>query len=312
MKSKVAILMATYNGMPYIKEQIDTILSQEGVEVHIFISDDSSSDGTLEYIRGLENQKITILDNSNEKIGSAGRNFFYLICNVDVSGYDYAALADQDDIWLKNKIEKAIICIKNHNAVGYSSGFCAIWQNGKKKYFNKSPKLVKYDYLFSSPGPGCTYVLKTSIIQSMAKYISINKNISQPQYHDWAIYAWVRSMDFSWIIDTNSYILYRQHSSNDTGVNNGLKAIGKRLNWIIKGWYTAQIIQVLNFTQYTCNFKKSVNCFNVGWTKFLIGFLSYRRSTRDNIFFIILIVFNIVNLKNIKDSIAIIEQKKLI
>jgi len=309
MKKKVAVLMATYNGMAYVKEQIDSILDQQEVDIQLFISDDSSSDGTLDYIKGLGKKRITILDNSNENLGSAGKNFFYLICNVNVSEYDYVALADQDDIWLKNKLEKAITYLINNNADSYSSGFCAFWEDGRKKYFKKSPKLAKYDYLFSSPGPGCTFVLKTCIIQSLMQYISSNKLNSNVQHHDWAIYAWARSMNFKWVIDTNSYILYRQHASNDTGVNNGYNAIEKRIKWIIKGWYTSQIIQILDFIKYTNNFNNSFNCFKVGRVQFLSGYLSYRRNKRECLFVLMLLLFNIISQKKIKYSIMKIESE---
>lgn len=309
MKSKVAVLMATYNGLPYVKEQIDSIICQESIDIHIFISDDFSSDGTVNYIQELRQNNITILDNTNIKIGSAANNFFNLICNVDLTMFDYVALADQDDIWHKEKLIKAITLIEKENADCYSSGFCAYWENGKKKYFDKSPQLVRYDYLFSSPGPGCTYVLKKNIVVKLAQYISLNNLISKVQYHDWAVYAWVRSMNFNWIIDTNSYILYRQHSSNDTGVNYGIKAIRKRVSWIINGWYTTQIILVFDFIKYTCNFKNSVNCFKVSRLKFLTNSFSYRRNKIESIITLILILFNIINQNKIKKSISIIESK---
>lgn len=73
---KIAILMASYNGMSWLPAQINSILNQTGAVVCIYVSDDFSQDGSYEYLRGLSenNPRVKILTNK-VKFGSAGRNF---------------------------------------------------------------------------------------------------------------------------------------------------------------------------------------------------------------------------------------------
>ena len=82
-KASVAILMATRNGLQWLPEQIESILSQTGVAVRIFISDDSSNDGTVDWIKKLASidNRVVLFDSDNS-FGSAGKNFYHLIKNL--------------------------------------------------------------------------------------------------------------------------------------------------------------------------------------------------------------------------------------
>ena len=95
----IAILLSAYNGAEWIEEQIDTILKQHDVSIQLFISVDLSTDNTYDLCKELEQKKtnITILE-YGERFGGAAKNFFRLIRDVNILGFDYVALADQDDI----------------------------------------------------------------------------------------------------------------------------------------------------------------------------------------------------------------------
>ena len=98
---KVAVLLAAYNGMKWIDEQIQSILNQKQVSVDIHISVDVSTDGTYEHCLQLASQysNIYVLP-YGVRYGGAARNFYRLIRDVDLTGYDFVSFADQDDIWL--------------------------------------------------------------------------------------------------------------------------------------------------------------------------------------------------------------------
>jgi rhamnosyltransferase len=109
----VAILMATYNGSKYIEEQLDSIFKQTYTDWHLYISDDMSSDDTVDIIRRYmetEPRIVEIITKPDEH--GAFKNFYYLIrhikCDLDVD-YDYYFYCDQDDIWLPSKIEETVI-----------------------------------------------------------------------------------------------------------------------------------------------------------------------------------------------------------
>ena len=76
-KPNILILLATYNGMNWIEEQIDSLLSQTSVNVELLISDDCSDDGTEAYILDISKKYDAIrYISSTRSSGSAGQNFF--------------------------------------------------------------------------------------------------------------------------------------------------------------------------------------------------------------------------------------------
>lgn len=99
------ILMATYNGEKYIGEQLESIVQQNYEDWKLFISDDGSSDGTIEIINSYVSRypdKIILKKNESNMHG-AKNNFFYAIMNAPVG--EYYVLCDQDDVWEKDKLE---------------------------------------------------------------------------------------------------------------------------------------------------------------------------------------------------------------
>jgi glycosyltransferase involved in cell wall biosynthesis len=96
----ISVCIATYNGEKYIKEQLDSILPQLGIDDEIIISDDDSKDKTLEVIRNFEDVRIKIF--MNEKENGYSKNFENAINKA--SG-DIIFICDQDDVWMDNKVE---------------------------------------------------------------------------------------------------------------------------------------------------------------------------------------------------------------
>lgn len=108
----VEILMATYNGDKYIREQLDSILNQSYKDWHLVISDDLSTDYTMsildEYVKNNPN-KIEIVS-SNCHFGNAKENFMWLCKNRlnQENTSEYYMFCDQDDVWLEDKIERSL------------------------------------------------------------------------------------------------------------------------------------------------------------------------------------------------------------
>jgi len=295
---KIAILLASYNGIKYIKEQIDSILNQIEVKVTIFISDDSSTDKTLDYLQNIyKDEKRLIYLESNRKFAGAAKNFYRLIKDVDFSDFDYISLSDQDDIWYKNKLIQAIKIIEEKQIDAYSSSVLAFWRDSRKIVLEKAQPQTKYDHLFEAAGPGCTYVFNQKLANNLKEFIIKNwKQINQVDSHDWFIYAYSRENNYKWYIDKKVSIQYRQHSSNQIGANYGLKAKTRRLELIFFSWYrneTNRIIKVLNlenkyeFTKYILN-KNYLN--NIFLLKYIFYF---RRKIKDKILLTILVLLGI-------------------
>lgn len=247
-KPNILILLATYNGMNWIEEQIDSLLSQTGVNVELLISDDCSNDGTEAYILDISKKYDAIrYISSSRSSGSAGQNFFNLIRSCELDDYDYVAFSDQDDIWATNKLDCAIQSLEKFNADAYSSSVTAFWDSGSQKLVSQSKEIRDLDFLFEGAGQGCTFLIKRDLFFIIQNFCIQNRQLTnQFYYHDWLVYIVARTHQKKWFFDDRSFIRYRQHSSNDTGAKSNLAGILHRLKLISNGWYKNQIAVAIN------------------------------------------------------------------
>lgn len=235
--TKVAVLLAAYNGREWIEEQLNSILNQNDLTVTIYISVDLSNDGTYELVQGVASvhKNIKILS-YGERFGGAAPNFFRLIRDVDFSGYDYVSLADQDDIWNNDKLSNACKVLSTNNYDAFSSNVIAFWENGVEKLIDKAQPQVEYDYLFESAGPGCTFVFsKAFALELKFKVVDLSEDIKNIWLHDWFSYSFARSNGHKWYINYKSTMKYRQHLGNQVGSNIGFWAILKRVKEVLSG-----------------------------------------------------------------------------
>lgn len=279
------VLLATYNGEKFIKEQLDSILNQDKVNVTVVISDDESTDATLDIIKSYSDDRICILDNIG-KFGSASQNFFRLLRETDFSNYDYVSLADQDDVWNLDKVYHSINTLVKKEYDVYSSNLLAFWEDGKELLISKAQPQKKYDYLFSSASAGCTYVFKKELAINFQKELREKLELTKSiDLHDWLIYAYARTNNYNWYIDDYVTMRYRQHDNNEFGANKGFKTFVNR--WIRSrdGWYRKQIINTATF----CDIKVSPVLFlksnkYIDRLRLLPYLFSFRRSLREVLF----------------------------
>ena len=235
MKIKSLVLLAAYNGEQFISQQLQTVLNQTNKPYKILINIDQSDDKTESIVQGFakKNPEIQIL-NLNKRFGSAAANFINLIIYADLTDINYIALADQDDIWKEDKLEKAIQKLEQ-GFDGYSSNVQAFWEDGQKKIIEKNQPQQKYDHLFESAGPGCTFVLKRELALKLQQFLKNGRFNQLDNYHDWLIYAFARTHGFKWYIDSYPGVDYRQHSANVFGANVGNRAFISRVCRVLSG-----------------------------------------------------------------------------
>lgn len=244
----VAVVLAAYNGMKYLPQQLESIYSQIDVLVDVYVCVDRSTDGTEQYIQNetLMRPQLHVLP-IDMRFGGAAKNFYYLLTHVCFDDYDYIALSDQDDIWESDKLIRGINELKEHGASGYSSNVMAFWEGGRVALIDKAQPQVEFDYLFEAAGPGCTYVLHVDLAREIQGFINNNYAVvSAIELHDWFIYAYARSRQYTWIIDAYPGMKYRQHGSNQVGANNSWGAARKRLALIKNRWYRSEISKIAN------------------------------------------------------------------
>ena len=245
---KVAILLATYNGLKYLPEQIQSLMLQKSVDIHLFISDDYSTDGTWDYLNELKNNRITVLPRS-KNYKSASGNFFYLLKEVNFDLFDYVSLSDQDDVWKTDKLRSCIDYIKLTNADACSSDVIAFWgesiSHSKQKYILKSQPIGLWNHIFESAGPGCTFLLNKKTALEVKIFLHKNcENLQLIAFHDWLIFSFVVSRGLKWVILPKATLYYRQHSSNVIGVNSGLRSYLQRFKLLRNGWYLTQVFKI--------------------------------------------------------------------
>lgn len=187
MKKKVAIVLSAYNGEKYIKQQIDSILSQTYSNFVLYIHDDGSSDFTLDIIKEYE-QKF---DNVHIIVDEKGLK--YPACFIKmlstIQGYDYYAFSDQDDVWESDKLSNAIeILNKNNNSLPLLYYTSVEYTDSNLKHIRDSRfakgkkeicKLSFQNLLFGGEALGMTFVFN-----DIAKKNLVNANESN-DFKDW-------------------------------------------------------------------------------------------------------------------------------
>jgi rhamnosyltransferase len=230
--------MAAFDGTDWLADQLDSILAQTGIAVKVFVSVDRSTDGTEGWFdaRAKTDNRIVLLPHG-ERFGGAARNFFRLLRDADFSNCDYACFADQDDIWLPNKLSRAHALLVNTESDGYSSNVTAFWPDGRKALIEKSQPQVQWDFIFEAAGPGCTYVMRRELACAFQEAVRSHWNeVQDVGLHDWFAYAFARAKGYRWVIDDVPSMFYRQHANNQIGVNAGWHAFMHRACKILSGW----------------------------------------------------------------------------
>jgi len=283
----IAILLTVYNGIAWIEDQIESILTQSEVKIDLYISVDLSTDGSYEKCLELTKEKrnVKILP-YGDRFGGAALNFFRLIRDVDFIDYDFISLADHDDVWLPNKLIHAVKTIKSKNVCALSSDVTAFFHDSQEAVIKKSYPQKKFDYYFESAGPGCTYVIKTKPMLQFKKFMILNfRKVRNITFHDWFIYAYFRENSMSWYIDNKSLVRYRNHEFNTIGANLGMKAYLKRYSMIKSGWYKEQVESIIAIV---CHDKLSSLKFNR--LSLIKNFWHLRRRPRDAFLFLLTLV----------------------
>lgn len=220
--------MATYNGETYIKEQLESILFQLEIDDEVIISDDISTDKTIETIKTFNDPRIHIYQNSKEK--GYTRNFENAL---EKATGDIIFLADQDDIWMHNKVQNMkkylleydfvvsdnIIVDKNLNII-HESHF-QIYKT--KQGFIKNLLLPRY--------VGACMAFKKEVLQ---KSLPFPKN-ARLSAHDYWI-CLIAELFFKVYKLDEPLIKYRRHASNTS--SGGEKSMNNMLHKLHVRVYT--------------------------------------------------------------------------
>lgn len=221
---KVLVLMSTFNGEKYITEQLESLIQQVGIELSILVRDDGSSDRTVDILKEYESKNL-LTWYSGENLKTA-HSFFDLIQKA--SRFDYYAFCDQDDVWDKEKLVKAIEKIsridKNIPTMYFSKA--TLFDENLNEIKGGVYPTQSYSFgtaLLRNNVTGCTIVFNSKLMEYSKKYTP-----ERVLMHDHWIYLLCLALGGEVIFDPNSYIKYRQHDKSVIGGSRNLKRVFMR------------------------------------------------------------------------------------
>lgn len=250
----VDILMATYNGERFVREQIESIQAQTFTDWRLLISDDCSTDDTLSIVHEMAEEDSRIeLVSEGIRHGSAKANFMYLLRQSDAP---YAMFCDQDDVWLPEKVEKSLACLSRMEAVSSTNtpllAFCDMKVVGidldiLHESFIQMSKFdltrIKFKQLLAhNVAAGCCMIINRATIERCCRPISPDSI----EMHDW--WAMLVASEFGRI----EYIaeplsLYRQHGLNVVGATEYSPLARAKNHSAMMGLYLSTVRQADEF-----------------------------------------------------------------
>lgn len=224
----VIVLLSTFNGEKFIREQLDSIFEQKDVIVKLIVRDDGSEDNTLSILNDYKCRfpnQINIIEGNN--IGWK-KSFFELIkyayLNYSDNNYLYA-FSDQDDIWLPEKLSVAAQILKKMTS-GANLYCCNqfYYKNGINygKIHQTTIVPTYKNCLVRNYATGCTIVFNHRLLSLLNKDMP-----SIDTAHDYWVYQ-AAVLCGNVYVDDNAYILYRQHENNQIGSKSGKIEVWKR------------------------------------------------------------------------------------
>lgn len=230
----IDILLSTYNGEDFLREQLDSILSQNEHSWRLLIRDDASSDATVEVIKEYcekHPDTITFITDSETSPLGPAQSFNRLL---NKSKAPYVMFSDQDDVWLPEKIEKMLSVMKDMELASNGSvpillhsDLEVVNENLKNiadsfiKKNNLNPEIIDVKYLsLRNSVTGCSMMCNRSLL---------DLTLPIPDHaimHDW--WFAITASAFGRIeFISQSLVKYRQHSSNYYGATNRTKILKK-------------------------------------------------------------------------------------
>lgn len=231
IEMKVDVIVATYNSNGYVKEQLNSILSQTYQNIRVLVRDDGSSDETVSIIKSiaLKDDRVVLIEDDLISNG-VGENFKRLLkyCSAE-----YVLLSDQDDVWLDNKIE-VLVKFANENfnnavpSIAYAPGLVVdsdlIGKGLQTNYRNKAATFN--DIILMNGGiQGCAMIINKSLYR-----MALKKDFYW-YMHDQVLTTFALAFGSTYFIN-KALFLYRQHTFNVLGYNASTKflKIRKYLN----------------------------------------------------------------------------------
>jgi len=238
-KNRVAVILGYFDGQSFVGDQIGSIFSQTHSAFHLFLCDDQSKTPFSFDHLDLDVEELSKLSVGvrPENIGCT-KNFLNAVANVG-NEFEYFAFSDQDDVWHKNKLKKAIAELSKFPN-DMPALYCARtevtdaackYTFGYSPLFNKPPSFA--NSLVQNIGGG-----NTMVFNKAAKNLIINASLNAVVVaHDWWCYQIVTGAGGHVVYDSEPCLKYRQHAHNLVGANSSWRTRLVRIPWLLQGHF---------------------------------------------------------------------------
>lgn len=269
----VSVVLATYNGEKYLREQLDSLLCQKGVQIKILVRDDGSSDGTTAILD--EYKAKGLLDWYTGAHLNVQKGYLDLLQHAPET--DYYAFCDQDDVWDHDKLLIAVTELDEMSAEKPAMYYCG------QRLVDENMKLISTHKIASDRSPhtnflisnvaGCTAVFNRCLVDAI--------NSASPEFilmHDSWLFKVCLALGGCYYADPAAHINYRQHGNNVTGLNGGIKGkvrqakrylnvfeIQKQCINLFQCYGDRMVSEYKELTQAICNYNQSI----WNWLRFM-------------------------------------------
>lgn len=219
----VAVLLSSYNGAPYLEEQLASLSAQTHRDFVVVIRDDGSTDETAKIIRNYGTADPRFRYKFGANIGAVA-SYFQLI--EEVGGeFEYCAFCDQDDVWNEDKLERAVARLSQAPDVPsmYFSALDVVDDKLQHLFLTSPPRraLRLSNAAVENIATGCSVVINRRLLALLQ---ASPPRTSHVFMHDWWIYLIASAVGVV-IYDPNPGLLYRQHRGNVVGLKSGIYKI---------------------------------------------------------------------------------------
>jgi glycosyltransferase involved in cell wall biosynthesis len=215
--------MATYNGEPFLRQQLDSILVQSNQDWRLLVRDDGSDDNTVSIVEDYASRlpdKIRLIKDNGIRLG-ASLNFGKLLEYADT---EYIMFSDQDDVWLPNKIDLTLNAMKATERI-YPDRPILVHtdlQVMDSELNTIANSFWSYQKLFPEAGDDLNRIMACNIVTGCTVMINERaKAVSIPVPCEAIMYDWWLALNVcshgKIIYVSIPSVLYRQHSRNQLG-----------------------------------------------------------------------------------------------
>ena len=227
----VEVLLALYQGAAFLRAQLESIAAQDQ-PWRLVVADDGSTDEGPAIVRGFAAEhpgRVTLIEGPRR---GAAANFRAMLAGCDAS---FAALADQDDVWLPGKLSRAIRALAGEAGPAiYCSRVTICDRDLHPRAASRLPQRPPSfrHALVQNMVQGNTVVLNRAALDLAAEAHTLTGPVVM---HDWWLYQLVTGAGGRVIFDPAPSVLYRQHGGNVVGANDGVRSRLSSLGRMLAG-----------------------------------------------------------------------------